>query len=161
MLLTCGLAAILGGALTGCTTSGVGDPCVVETEPRGGFGRDEVLLEVNSVQCRTRVCIAYGFRGNPRHIIGEPSCPCEDGSPSGTNDAGRATCELAFDDCVTRLELEARMLCSCRCGLLPGSTSSSPLCECPSGFVCEGETAFGGEGGKGKYCIPADVASAL
>lgn len=144
-----------GLCLAGCTTSGVGDPCVLERLPESGSLRDQAYTETSSVQCRTRVCLLYDLRGNPRHVLGEDSCPCEDGTIPMLTDAGTPSCTLRFDDCVVPDELEKHMHCSCRCGALPGSTSSAPLCDCPSGYVCEGEVPHGGDGNEGLYCIHA------
>lgn len=152
-----GFAAILSG-LTGCTTSGVGDPCSPESIPTEGFNRDEVFLETNSVQCRTRVCLVYRLRGNPRHVAGQLSCPCEDGSLPTFTDAGTASCPLRFTDCVSEEEVERRIHCSCRCALLPGASSSLPLCDCPKDFACAGERTTGGDGIAGSYCIRNEVA---
>jgi hypothetical protein len=154
-----GFAAILCGVLTGCTTSGVGDPCDPESVPEDGFGRDEVFLETNSVQCRTRVCLVYKLRGNPRHVIGEDSCPCVDGTLPEFTEAGLPSCALRFDDCVAPAEITERIHCSCRCALLEGASSSLPLCDCPNDYVCEGERALGGDGIAGRYCIRESVAN--
>jgi hypothetical protein len=153
-----GFAAILCGVLTGCTTSGVGDPCSPERVPDDGFGREELFIETNSVQCRTRVCLVYRLRGDPRHVLTEDSCPCADGVTIPTvTDAG-PSCALLYDDCVLPQEIEDRIMCSCRCALLPGVTSSLPLCDCPSGFSCSAERGKGDDGDEGKYCIPDNVA---
>lgn len=152
-------ALVLSSLLAACSTSGphLGDPCRVEVVPRGGFVRDEVFLELGSVQCRSRVCLAFGLSGNPNHVLGESSCPCVDGTLPDAD--ASVPCALRFDDCIDRFELERRMHCSCRCGLLPGTESSLPLCDCPRGFVCEGERSQGGDGLAGLYCIPDDVAA--
>lgn len=159
-----GFAAILLGMLSGCTTSGVGDPCEPERVPEDGFDSDTVFIETNSVQCRTRVCMVYKMRGNPRHVLGEDSCPCAGGMlPVVSEDGGTFTCPnaetLQFDDCVSRTEVEQRVLCSCRCALSPGSTSSIPLCNCPGGFACEQAREIGGPGLVGGYCVPEAIAT--
>jgi hypothetical protein len=157
MRIVSGLVAVLCGALTGCATEGVGDPCRLENTPEAGFVREEVYIENNSVQCRTRVCLAYKLRGNPRHVIGEDTCPCVGGGIPMFTDAGVASCELVFNDCISPDETKKRMQCTCRCGLLPGDTSAAPLCDCPSGFVCEGEYSRGGPGSAGVYCIGENI----
>lgn len=49
-------AAAAAGA---CRPTGVGDPCTPEVEPEGGFNEEDLLLEVDSIQCRTRICMTY------------------------------------------------------------------------------------------------------
>ena len=63
-------------ALTACTGSPVGDPCIPESIPAGGFDAQEVYLETSSVQCRTRVCMVYRLQGNPELVCEEcGDCP--------------------------------------------------------------------------------------
>lgn len=153
-----GFAAILLGVLSGCTTSGVGDPCEPERVPEGGFDPSEVFLETNSVQCRTRVCMVYKLDGNPRHVLGEDSCPCAGGGIPDIDENGNPSCVLQYDDCVTPSEVEQRVQCSCRCALLPGASSSLPLCDCPSGYACTEARTTGGDGLEGSYCVPEGIA---
>lgn len=120
-----------------CTGSPVGDPCVPESIPPGGFDSQEVYLETSSVQCRTRVCMVYQLEGNPELI-------CED-------------CDNCAD-CLPRAEVNAQVLCTCRCSSTTGD-SNIPLCNCGDGFRCleDGERGFvtaGGEGVQGGYCVP-------
>ena len=51
--------------LAGCTAPGIGDPCIPESIPEGGFVGSEAYLETSSVQCRTRVCMVYQLTGVP------------------------------------------------------------------------------------------------
>jgi len=134
-----GLFSILALALfiTGCEEAAVGDPCMPEDTPGGGFLRNESYVEVNSVQCRTRVCLVHQFSGDPRNIEGE-TC---DGPET---DAGEA--------CFTRAEIEEAIFCSCRCSA--SEDSSAPTCACPEGFICQDEiVTVGDEGVKGGYCV--------
>ena len=51
---------------TGCSASGVGDPCIPEQEYNEqflGFSQKEVNVESKSFQCQTRVCLVNHFRG--------------------------------------------------------------------------------------------------
>ena len=51
---------------TGCSATGVGDPCIPEQEydPRfPGFDEREVNVESKSFQCETRLCLVNHFRG--------------------------------------------------------------------------------------------------
>jgi len=133
------IVTLFGTALLalGCTGSPVGDPCVPESIPPGGFDPQEVYLETSSVQCRTRVCMVYQLSGNPDVICDEF------GMPAG---------------CIPRTTLSNQVFCSCRCSSDGGDTNI-PLCDCGDGFRCleEGERGFvtaGGEGVRGGYCVP-------
>ncbi|MGB8331896.1 MAG: hypothetical protein WCE62_17345, partial [Polyangiales bacterium] len=126
---------------TACSSSAVGDPCVPEAVPVGGFLPTETYLEKSSVQCATRLCLV-------RELEGDPSNLQEDGCPGGT------------ETCVTANDVERSVYCSCRCGAPPGS--SGETCDCPGGFVCEEVLETGGEGLRGSYCVRdplADVQS--
>ncbi|MGE0785815.1 MAG: hypothetical protein AB7S26_09020 [Sandaracinaceae bacterium] len=130
------IAAWALGAIA-CVGSPVGDPCVPESIPAGGFDPQEVYLETSSVQCRTRVCMVYQLQGNPESI-------CEDngGAPG----------------CIMRQTVNNQVFCSCRCSAESGQ-SNVPLCDCGDGFRCleEGERGFvtsGGLGVRGGYCVP-------
>jgi hypothetical protein len=131
-----GIAAI---ALLGvaCADTGVGDSCVPEQVPAGGFLASETYLETSSVQCATRVCLVRGLQGDPSKI-------CEDTDPEEE------------PECVPRAEVEETTYCSCRCAAPAGS--GLPTCECPGGFSCEPVLETGGDGLRGSYCvrIPSD-----
>ncbi len=124
-------------AASACTGSPVGDPCVPESIPAGGFDPQEVYLETSSVQCRTRVCMVYQLSGNPEVV-----CDAT-GGPAG---------------CIDRQTVNNQVFCSCRCSSDTGDTNI-PLCDCGDGFRCleGGERGFvtaGGEGVRGGYCVP-------
>jgi len=56
---------------TGCSTTGVGDPCIPEQEydpTFAGFNPQEVNVESKSFQCETRLCLV-------NHFQGRVSCP--------------------------------------------------------------------------------------
>lgn len=121
----------------GCTGSPIGDPCIPESIPEGGFDPRETYLETSSVQCRTRVCMVYQLDGNPEHVN-------EDG-----------TCPAGSDDCVSRGAVETQVFCSCRCQVPEGGQANTPLCSCGDGFTCiEDVVTTGGEGVQGGYCVP-------
>jgi hypothetical protein len=124
----------------GCEQPGVGDPCVPEQIPSGGFLAGETYVEVNSVQCRTRACIVRGFRGgDPSNVDEVTGCDPE------LNGTGQ-------DYCFTRDEIEEAIYCSCRCSA--SGESSAPTCACPDGFYCQDEVlTIGDEGVVGGYCI--------
>jgi len=123
---------------TGCSSSAVGDPCVPEAVPEGGFLASETYLETSSVQCATRVCLVRGLMGDPSNLHeDDPACPRDqEGEPS---------------TCVTEAEVEASVYCSCRCDA--PAESGLPTCACPGGFICEPVLETGGDGLRGSYCV--------
>lgn len=124
-----------------CTVSGVGDPCMPEQIPEGGFVDQETYLETSSVQCRTRVCMVREFAGDPRNVF------------YGADDP-RNTCTLGDADCHQAAEIEDAVYCSCRCRAPEGS--DTPTCDCPDGFICEDVLETGGVGIQGGYCVKAE-----
>jgi hypothetical protein len=125
-------------AAAGCANSAVGDPCVPEAVPEGGFLASETYLETSSVQCATRVCLVRGLDGDPNNL--EPECPKDD--PDG---------DPADWTCVSENEVERSVYCSCRCGA--PAESGLPTCGCPGGFLCEEVLETGGDGLRGSYCV--------
>jgi hypothetical protein len=82
-----GLAAVVSLVVvsgTGCSQTGVGDPCVPEQEYNPGFvgfNVNEVDVESKSFQCQTRLCLV-------NHFQGRVSCPygqLADGTPVAGN----------------------------------------------------------------------------
>ncbi len=127
-----------------CAETGVGDPCVPEQVPAGGFLESETYLETSSVQCATRVCLVRGLGGDPTNLF--PSCPLDD--PDG---------DPADSTCVSAEKVEETVYCSCRCAAPSGS--GVPTCGCPGGFKCEEVLETGGDGIRGSYCVREEVAS--
>jgi hypothetical protein len=125
--------ALLGAA---CSETGVGDACVPERVPAGGFLASETYLETSSVQCATRVCLVRELDGDPNNLQ-------EDG------------CPLGEETCVPESEVEEKVYCSCRCGAPDGS--GLPTCGCPGGFKCEEVLETGGDGLRGSYCVREDA----
>lgn len=125
--------ALLGAA---CSETGVGDACVPEQVPAGGFLASETYLETSSVQCATRVCLVRELDGDPNNLQ-------EDG------------CPLGEETCVAAVEVEEKVYCSCRCGAPAGS--GLPTCGCPGGFKCEEVLETGGDGLRGSYCVREDA----
>lgn len=121
--------------LVGCRASGVGDPCVPEVVPEGGFNRAEAYLETSSVQCRTRVCMVYQLEGDPSE------------SREECNDRGGADC--AFKPIMA--DIDDRVFCTCRCDAPVGN--GAPLCACGEGFTCTQVLDLGGDGIRGSYCV--------
>ena len=123
-------------AASGCANSAVGDPCVPEAVPEGGFLESETYLETSSVQCATRVCLVRELQGDPRNLQ-EDDCPRDiEGQPS---------------TCVSANEVERTVYCSCRCGA--PAESGLPTCDCPGGFICKPVLETGGDGLRGSYCV--------
>ncbi|MGF1469691.1 MAG: hypothetical protein ACFCGT_26505 [Sandaracinaceae bacterium] len=124
-------AVLLLGALSGCRGNGVGDPCLPEAIPEGGFDPNESQLETSSVQCRTRTCLVFQLEGDPEEI-------CDPANP--------------VPDCVAQAQVDARVFCSCRCS--GAGDLNAPLCNCPNDFVCVEDLIGGGGGGvEGGYCV--------
>ena len=123
---------------SGCASSAVGDPCVPEAVPEGGFLASETYLETSSVQCATRVCLVRGLEGDPNNL--QPECTKDD--PAGAP---------ADSTCVSEAEVERSVYCSCRCGA--PAESGLPTCDCPGGFICEEVLETGGDGLRGSYCV--------
>ncbi len=125
---------LLLAAASGCTGSPIGDPCIPESIPSGGFASEEVYLETSSVQCRTRTCMVYHLKGDPNvDCVTNPSDP---------------TCTNAGDR-------DSQIFCSCRCSVLAGASANTPLCNCGHGFACVDDLVTnGGDGVQGGYCVP-------
>lgn len=128
------LVPLLLVVVAGCTGSPIGDPCIPESIPPGGFDPREIYLETSSVQCRTRVCMVYQLDGNPEDICGEPG---ETG------------------DCIEQTVANNQVYCSCRCSVPAGGQANTPLCDCGDGFECVDDVVTtGGAGVRGGYCVP-------
>jgi len=95
------LAMIAGLLLTapGCPATGVGDPCSPETHPEGGFTENDTVVEVNSIQCRTRTCMVYNLESFCTHRCDEHSDCNADWNESGPgqDDVPRALCEAEVE----------------------------------------------------------------
>lgn len=134
--LTSGLMTVVALLLLagGCTGSPIGDPCIPESIPPGGFDAREIYLETSSVQCRTRVCMVYQLSGDPENI-----CDAT-GGPAG---------------CISQDTVNAQVFCSCRCSIPEGGQANTPLCDCGDGFRCVDDVVTtGGAGVRGGYCVP-------
>jgi hypothetical protein len=129
----------LTAASAACSDSAVGDPCIPEAVPAGGFLPTEIYLETNSLQCATRVCLVDGLDGDPTKVY-DPGDPDND------------TCPDDDETCVEVSEIEESVYCSVRCDA-PEDAGGVPTQKCPSGFTCEIVLASGGPGLRGSYCI--------
>jgi hypothetical protein len=135
--------------LAGCQTSGVGDPCVPQAIPSGGFQERDIVIETTSVMCRTRVCLVYKFTGDPTHdFTSEDENTCEPLADSGVSeDAG----PLERDPlCRTRDYIRDHVFCTCRCD---SDDPNVPTCDCPGGFACVALQQGGGASVEGSYCV--------
>ena len=133
-LLRCSVVFFMALSLS-CGEKGIGDPCLPEQVPEGGFDGNERYIESSSVQCRSRICLVYELEGDPRTPLGSPEC--------GSNAS-----------CPTPDEVADRVFCSCRCKAPPGVNART--CSCPDGFTCVEDVLqdTGGDGIRGGYCVP-------
>lgn len=79
MVVAACFVGVLGANALACSASGVGDPCIPEDEflrNSGSAQPNELIIDVNSVQCETRVCLKHYFKGRV-------SCPYGNGGKSG------------------------------------------------------------------------------
>jgi hypothetical protein len=161
---------------SGCSQTGVGDPCTPEQEYEptfNGFDEQEVNVESKSYQCQTRLCLVNHFRGrvscpygqNPE---GQPPNDPKTGKPldkcripgSGEEVKGRQEDlkkkQQVCSQCQDRTADKA-VYCSCRCANLLGQTNDGAnYCTCPDGFTCEQlvtSIGAGDTGLTGAYCI--------
>ena len=160
---------VLGANALACSVTGVGDPCIPETEfsaKSGSAQPTDLTIDVNSVQCETRVCLQHYFKGRV-------SCPYGNGGQAGqgvkdpaakcqavagkrnlfTLDgtlAGSLCCPVLGDveskpinnpveaQCSGRPAKDA-VYCSCRCDVPDDpeiDRGQVNLCKCPDGFSC-------------------------
>ncbi len=135
-LLAACVVTVFGALSFGCAVTGVGDPCIPEDEFAPNSGQsviDELVIDVNSVQCETRVCLRHYFRGRV-------SCPFGNGALPGQGLG--ATCGPSGD-------CPAGSLCS-------GKTADSPgTCFAPCKQVPGRRNLFTLEGSfPGTLCCP-------
>jgi hypothetical protein len=84
LLVAACFVGILGGNAVACAVTGVGDPCIPEqefSEKSGSAQPTDLTIDVNSVQCDTRVCLSHYFKGRV-------SCPYGNNGQIGQNKAG-------------------------------------------------------------------------
>jgi hypothetical protein len=116
-------------SLGGCAPPGVGDPCLPEQIPEGGFDESEAYIESSSVQCETRVCMVWHMKGAPM---------------------GTPTCQRDPSSCATLEKVNDSVYCTCRCDA--GNTRFAS-CTCPGGYTCTPVLEQGSEGVRGSYCV--------
>lgn len=125
----------------GCADTGVGDPCIPEQIPAGGFDPGVNYIESQSVSCRTRVCLVYGLDGDPS--LSQEECLAAGGNAT--------ECSVY----PVQVEIDDRVFCSCRCDAPAGS--GAPTCDCPGGYSCQEVLTIGSDGERGSYCVPKDI----
>ncbi len=95
--------AVISG--TGCSATGVGDPCIPEQEydpTFAGFDEHEVNVESKSFQCETRLCLVNHFRGRVSCPYGQdPTAMHADTSTSGNNPCDNTKPASANSACCT------------------------------------------------------------
>jgi hypothetical protein len=147
--------------------AGVGDPCIPgeELHATGSFQKNELGIEVDSVQCETRVCLRHYFQGRVSCPYGnndtfgqaaDPSNKCHEvkGRPGlftlEGNYPGTLCCPVLGDpaekpmnfpvsaQCSKRGAKDA-VYCSCRCDVPADpdiDRSLVNLCKCPDSYSC-------------------------
>jgi len=135
LLLAASAVAGLLTAVAGCSSSAVGEPCLPEQIPEGGFAPSEAYIESNSVQCETRVCLVWKLRGAP---------------------AGSAVCAADPSICASQEQVNHQIYCTCRC-----DAADLPFkeCECPRDYSCVPVIEQGSEGVRGSYCVKSSTVS--
>jgi hypothetical protein len=167
LVVACSLTAVVGALAFGCSPVNVGDPCVPEAEFNTASGAavpSDLGIDVNSVQCETRVCLIHYFKGRV-------SCPYGNGLKGGQATAGAKCRQVGdkrnyftingenggalccpqlgdIDEKPINLPVEAQcksrpakdaVYCSCRCDVPDDpeiDKNQVQLCKCPSGYAC-------------------------
>ncbi len=163
------ITGVLGSVAFGCSPVAVGDPCIPESEFQtkggGASNPDDLTIDVNSVQCETRVCLQHYFKGrvscpygNGANALKQVGKKCIQVSADKRNyftidgaPGGELCCPIIGDldqqpitnpvpaQCTGRQAKDA-VYCSCRCDV-PNDPdidrAQVQLCKCPSGFSCQ------------------------
>jgi hypothetical protein len=107
--------------------AGVGDACLPEQIPEGGFSGQEAYLERASAECGERPCLVYRVAGDPRpDCVPSPDLPC-----------------------ATPEQVQEHVHCTCRCD----SPTGEGECVCPDGFICVPVLEQGAADVVGSYCV--------
>jgi len=75
----------------GCVGTSIGDPCLPEVVPEGGFVSNDTYVETSSTSCQTRICLVRGLDGDP-----SPGC--------------------TGDRCAPEVEVREHVYCTDGCG---------------------------------------------
>jgi hypothetical protein len=162
---------------TGCSNTGVGDPCTPEQEYDTGFlgfNAAEVNVESKSFQCQTRLCLVNHFQGRVSCPYGQdaqsnPIPPAKtgcltpgiqskvDGIDPTTGQVKDPKVGAAVQPECTDRTADKAVYCSCRCQNVDGKTDDGAnYCTCPDGFSCTQLVSSIGAadvGLTGAYCI--------
>lgn len=115
---------------------GVGESCL-PFAPENGFDDRSSYVMTGAGECASGACLVYRLRGDP-----SPDCvPRAPDAPSG--DPGLV--------CVSGVDVEERVYCSCRCSAPEGDPGE--LCDCPDTFSCVEVMPDGPPGVRGGYCV--------
>jgi len=156
---------VFGALGMGCAVTGVGDPCIPEDEFNPTYGQsvaDDLVIDVNSVQCETRVCLRHYFRGRVscpfgNGAIGGQTGKCQavekkrglytlDGTQNGTlccpilGDVEEKAVTRPVDAQCNERKANDSVYCSCRCDVPDDpdiDREKVTLCKCPTGFTCK------------------------
>lgn len=175
LLLACGgdvASTTVPPAPATAAATGVGDACTPSVEASASFGsfsEREVVIESESPQCKTGVCLVNHFRGRVTCPYGQD---VEGKAPSGASpcaladgggvapDAGRRKNQVSAQ-CLDRTAAKA-VYCSCRCANAEGKTDDgATYCGCSSGFACTQLVSSIGSKAEqisGGYCMKAGTA---
>jgi hypothetical protein len=115
--------------------SRVGDACLPDIVPEGGFDDREAYVSTPSGYCGGGPCLVFHLRGDPSE-----GCIPREPDPNGSDQA-------TF--CATPLEVADRVYCSCRCDAPEGFAE----CDCADGFTCVDVLDQGDEAVVGGYCV--------
>jgi hypothetical protein len=159
-----GVALIL-GAVSGCQSGGVGDPCTPEDEYQqffSGYAFTEVNIESKSFQCETRLCLVNHFQGRASCPYGQTAAQAMSApGPSeyqlchipGTTGQGNRI-QVAVDHQLSQRRPTDSVYCSCRCD---GPDPNARYCKCPTGFQCTQlltpNSRLGAAELSGSYCV--------
>jgi hypothetical protein len=164
------LIGVFGALGMGCAVTGVGDPCIPEDEFNPKFSQsvaEDLVIDVNSVQCETRVCLRHYFRGRVscpfgNNARGQQIAGAECKQVSGRRGLYTLTGEFSGDlttlccpvlgdmqlkpvnekvdpQCEER-KADKAVYCSCRCAVPDDpdiDKSKVTLCDCPTGYSCK------------------------
>jgi hypothetical protein len=115
--------------------SRVGDGCLPDVVPEGGFDDREAYVSIPSGYCGGGPCLVYHLRGDPSEGC-IPRAPDPSGSDPGSF-------------CATPAEFADRVYCSCRCDAPEGFAE----CDCADGFTCVDVLDQGDQALIGGYCV--------
>ena len=151
----CALAVVVSVVVVASAACGetfpIGARCVPDVEydrAFDGFAESEVVVESNSADCMTHVCLVNHFRGRVSCPYGGDSCTVPATTARVAGEV-RAQCRDRRPDTA--------VYCSCRCADENGERpTTSAFCDCPDGFTCTpliGATTGANAEVSGSYCM--------